>query len=187
MNSFKKHKMTRFLIVFTFTLLTTVGFAQEIKWMTLSQAVEAQKKNPKKIMMDVFTDWCGPCKMLDKNTFQNSDVVKYVNENFYAVKFDAENGETITFKGKEYKNPGFIPGKKGRKSVHQLTQAFGVSGYPTILFLDEKSDLIMPLVGYYNPQQIEIYLKLFGGNDYKNVETQEKWEAYQANFKPTFK
>ena len=131
--------------------------------------------------------WCGPCKMLDKNTFQNTDVSTYINKNFYAVKLDAETGEEITFKGKKYTNPGFIPGKTGRKSAHQIAQAFGVSGYPTMLFLDEQSDLIMPLVGYYQPSQIEIYLKLFATNDYKNVETKEKWEAYQSNFKGTFK
>ena len=56
-----------------------------------------------------------------------------------------------------------------------------------MIFLDEEANVIMPLVGYYTPQQIEIYLKLFGTNDYKTVETKEKWEKYQANFKGTFK
>ena len=57
--------------------------AQEINWVTLEEAIELQKDNPKKIMMDVYTSWCGPCKMLDRNTFQNSDVAAYVNENYY--------------------------------------------------------------------------------------------------------
>ena len=178
--------MNKLIVSALFCLITVSSFAQ-IKWMSLEEAVAAQKKNPKKIMIDVFTDWCGPCKMLDKNTFQNADVAQYVNANFYAVKLDAETGDEINFKDKKYTNPGFIPGKTGRKSVHQLTQAFGISGYPSMLFLDENADLIMPLVGYYQPSQIEIYLKLFVTNDYKTVETKEKWEAYQANFKGTFK
>ena len=45
-------------------LITMVAFvqAQEINWMSLENAVELQKKTPKKIMMDVYTNWCGPCK-----------------------------------------------------------------------------------------------------------------------------
>ena len=76
-------------------LLTSFSFAQQIQWMTLAEAIEAQKVNPKKIFMDVYTDWCGPCKLLDKNTFQNPDVSKYISEHFYAVKFNAEGQEEI--------------------------------------------------------------------------------------------
>ena len=50
-------------LVFVFALaFTTV--AQQINWVTLDEAMELQKKKPKKIMMDVYTNWCGPCKML---------------------------------------------------------------------------------------------------------------------------
>ena len=59
--------------------------SQEINWMSLETAVELQKNTPKKIMMDVYTNWCGPCKLLDKNTFKNKSVVDYVNDNYYAV------------------------------------------------------------------------------------------------------
>ncbi len=178
--------MNKIFLSFLFALLTSVSFGQ-IKWMSLDEALKAQEKNPKKIMMDVYTDWCGPCKMLDKNTFQNKDVAEYVNKHYYAVKFDAENGEELTFKDKKYTNPGFVAGKTGRKSSHQFVQALGITGYPTMIFFDEKTDMIMPLVGYYTATQIEIYLKLFATNDYKTVNTKEKWEAHQANFKGEFK
>src|SRR5690606_41789628 len=62
----------------------TTLFRSTIKWMTFNEALELQKKKPKKIFMDVYTDWCGPCKMLDKQTFRNPDVVKYINEHYYA-------------------------------------------------------------------------------------------------------
>ena len=70
--------------------MTFSAIAQQINWVTLEEAVALQKKEPKKIMMDVYTNWCGPCKMFDKNTFQNKDVADYVNEHYYAVKFNAE-------------------------------------------------------------------------------------------------
>ena len=63
-------------------LLSFSTQAQEINWMTMNEALEAQKENPKKIFMDVYTDWCGPCKLLDKNTFSNKQVAQYVNKHF---------------------------------------------------------------------------------------------------------
>jgi thioredoxin-related protein len=162
--------------------------AATINWMTLEQAVAAQKKKPKKIMMDAYTDWCSPCKMLDANTFKNADVVKYVNANFYAVKFDAEGNESINFKGKTYTNPNYDPAKdKQRNSAHQLATYFKVSAYPTILFLDEEANTLSPVKGYMTPQQLEVYLTLFATNDYKEVKTTEEWTEYQKNFKYTFK
>ena len=79
------------------TLLIALGSvavqAQEIKWMTMDEALTAQKKKARPIFMDVYTDWCGPCKMLDKNTFHDKAVADYINENYYAVKFNAEGQE----------------------------------------------------------------------------------------------
>ena len=162
--------------------------ATTINWMSLEEAVAAQKQNPKKIMMDAYTDWCGPCKMLDKNTFHNPDVVKYVNENFYAVKFDAEGNETIKFKGKTYTNPNYDPAKdRSRNSSHQLSYYLQIRAYPTIVFLDENADLVLPLRGYQSPQQLELFLKLVATDDYKVINTAEKWQAYQKEFKSTFK
>lgn len=159
-----------------------------INWMTFEQAVAAQKKNPKKIMMDAYTDWCGPCKMLDAQTFKNADVIKYVNANYYAIKFDAEGNESISFKGKTYSNPNYDPAKdKSRNSGHQLADLFQVQAYPTILFLDEQTNVLAPVKGFMNAQQLELYLKLFATNDYKNVKTAEQWTTYQKNFKTTFK
>jgi thioredoxin-related protein len=159
-----------------------------IKWMTLEQAIAAQAKKPKKIFMDAYTDWCGPCKMLDAKTFNNPDLVKYMNENYYAVKFDAEGNESIKYKGKTYSNPNYDPAKdKARNSSHQLAGYFQVRSYPTMLFFDEQANVLTPIVGYMTPQQLEIYLKLFATNDYKNVKTKEEWEAYQKKFKSDFK
>ncbi len=78
-----------FLLVLFLGLGTYVQAQETVKWVTFEEALKLQKKKPKKIFMDVYTDWCGPCKMLDKQTFQNADVVKYLNENYYAVKFNA--------------------------------------------------------------------------------------------------
>lgn len=182
--------MKKILIIFTIGMLFSFSIKEEkgkIHWMTLEEAVKAQKEVPKKIIMDTFTTWCGPCKMLDKNTFQNDDVANYINQHYYAVKFNAEGNETINFKGKTYTNPNFNPNTSGRNSAHQLSLQFGVRAYPTILFLDEEANYIGPLTGYRTPQQLELYLKFFKSDEYKNITTKEAWEEYIANFKPEFK
>ena len=92
--------MIRKFIAIAILLLTatTVATAQQIKWMTFDEAIAAQKKNPKKIFVDIYTNWCGPCKMLSSNTFTNKDLAKYVNDNYYPVKFNGEGNELVNYK-----------------------------------------------------------------------------------------
>ncbi|MBD0832496.1 thioredoxin family protein [Aestuariibaculum sediminum] len=181
--------MKRIAIMLMLLLFVSMhSVAQEINWVTLEQALELQKKTPKKIMMDVYTSWCGPCKMLDKNTFHNADVVDYVNKHYYAVKFDAEGNEEVNYKGKTFANPGYKPELANRRnSPHELTRYFQVSAYPTIVFMDEEGELIAPIRGYQQPTQLELYLKLFKNDDYKDMDTQEKFNDYYKAFKPEFK
>ena len=180
-------KLLLFIVIIGFTFS---GKAQETKinWMSFEEAIAAQSKEPRKIMIDMFTTWCGPCRMLDKNTFQNKDVAAYVNQNYYAVKFNAEGDGDITFKDQTFSNPNYDPLKKrGRNSQHQLAASFGVNAYPTVLFLDEKADLLLPVKGYHAPKQLEIYLKVFGTNAYKKITSKEDFTTYQKEFISDFK
>lgn len=181
--------MKKIVYIFAFTLLYSIGsVAQvlEINWVTLDEALELQKKNPKKIMMDVYTNWCGPCKMLDKNTFHNPDVVNFVNANYYAVKFNGEGNDQVNFDGKTFSNPNYNPALANRRnSAHELTRYLQVSAYPTIVFFDEEAKVIAPIRGYQKPQGIELYLKLFKEDDYVGMD-QESFNAYALAFKPEF-
>jgi thioredoxin-related protein len=161
--------------------------AQEINWVSFEEAIALQKKKPKKIMMDVYTNWCGPCKMLDKNTFHNKDVVDYVNKHYYAVKFNAEGDESINFKDKTYTNPNYDPAKANkRNSVHELARYFSIRSYPTIVFLGEDAEFLAPIIGYKKPQELEMYLKMFYNGDYKSLETQNEFYEYKNKFIPKF-
>ncbi|MDO4881410.1 MAG: thioredoxin family protein [Capnocytophaga sp.] len=176
------------LLVALFIFVAGFGYAQKINWMTMNQALEAQKKSPKKIFVDVYTDWCGPCKMLDKNTFSNPDVIKYINEKFYAVKFNAEGEEKVNYQGQTYTNPDYDPAKAGsRNATNQFAIALGVRAYPTVYFFDEKGNALFPLTGYYGAKDIEPMLKLLGENTYLKVKTNEEYNNYLKNFKGTFK
>lgn len=179
-------KLLVLLMVVGFTMISTAQ--DKINWVSLEEALELQKKEPKKIMIDVYTVWCGPCKMLDKNTFQNQDVADFVNKNYYAVKFNAQGNSTVTYNGRTYSNPGYDPARaKTRNATHELARAFKVQAFPTIVFLDEEANFITPLRGYQKPQQLELYLKLFKEDEYKNMKTQEDFNNYYTAFKPTFK
>lgn len=153
--------------------------------MTLEEAMAAQADEPRTIMMDVYTQWCGPCKMMMANTFTQPALIAYLNEHYYAVKFDAESAEPVTFKGQTFTNPGFNPVARGRNTPHELSQALGVSAYPTLIFLTEKGDIITPLTGYKSAQQLEIFLKFFA-EAWRPGSGQAEWDAYQAAFQGSF-
>lgn len=116
------------------------------KWYTWEEAVELNKTHPKKIMVDVYTDWCGWCKRMDQGAFQNPEVQKYIRENFYPVKLNAEQREQILF-GKDTFN--FVETGKGR-GVNSLAFALldGKMSYPTIVYLDPNFRRIMVSPGY---------------------------------------
>ncbi|WP_242155486.1 thioredoxin family protein [Aestuariivivens sediminis] len=175
------------IILLILSAMSLKGIAQEINWLSLDNALALQKKTPKKIMMDVYTNWCGPCKMLDKNTFQNKDVVDYVNKHYYAVKFNGEGNEVVTFDNKTFENPNYNPANANRRNAaHQLTGYLQVSAYPTIVFFDEEANMIAPIRGYKTPTQLELYLKMFKNDDHRALDTQEKFNAYYKAFNPEF-
>lgn len=127
----------------------------KINWISFEELQKKQKQSPKKVMVDVYTEWCGPCKMLDRYTFADKRVADFVNENYYAVKFNAQHENAINYKGKKFANPNYDPkkGQKRRNATHELARAFGVRSYPTVMFLDEKLNVIQKIPGFRKADQ----------------------------------
>ena len=144
-----------------------------VKWMTWEQAVEANKTQKKKIFVDVFTDWCGWCKVMDKNTFPDPEVAKILNDDFYAVKFNAEQTADVVFNNVTFK---YVDGGGGR-GVHQLAAALlnNQLSYPNFVFLDEEFKIIpvfpgyQSLPGYRKPQEFHIFLTYVSDEIYKKM------------------
>lgn len=178
--------MKKLLLLIIIASTTVVSAQKKINWMTMDEALAAQKEEPKKIFMDVYTTWCGPCKLLDRNTFNNKKVIQFINENYYAVKFNAEGTEEINYQDFTYTNPNYQEGRKGRNATHFFADALNLSGYPSLVFFTEAGDLIQALPGYKTPQQLEIFIKMIANDDYLKLTDMESWEAYQKNFKGTF-
>lgn len=164
--------MKKFLLAIL--ILSTISLsAQDVQWVSWEEAVALSKTetNPKKIFVDVYTDWCGWCKKMDKDTFQNPDVAAYMKENFYMVKMDAEGKEPIEYDGKTFK---FVP--QGRRGYHELAAALlqGKMSYPTVIFLDEERKMLSPVPGYQKVKPFLQIAKYFGENIYKDKD----WKSY---------
>jgi len=142
-----------------------------INWVSINELPALQAKEKRKVFIDVYTNWCGPCKMMMKNTFTDKGIIKYINQNYYAVKFNAEGNEEITFKETTYKNPTYDPAKTaGRNGTHDFAGIAAVEGrlaYPTLVFLDEDLNLIGPLQGYRQADQLFPFLEFFKDEIYK--------------------
>ncbi|MEE9350218.1 MAG: thioredoxin fold domain-containing protein [Flavobacteriaceae bacterium] len=176
-------KITLLLLILFTVKITAQKNTNKINWISFEEALIAQKTNPKKIIMDVYTNWCGPCKLLDKQTFTNKNLVNYVNQNFYAVKFNGEGNEKITYQGQEFGNPNYDVAKEfKRNSSHQLANFLQIRAYPSILFFEEDGGLLAPLPGFRTAKQLEVFLKLFKTNKFKDINTEEAFIKYQKEF-----
>lgn len=151
---------------------------KEIHWITSIPELEAKmQKEPKKVYMDVYTDWCGWCKKMDVSTFSNPEVIKYMNTNYYAVKLDAERKDTIRFQGKEFH---FEPQMRSHTFAVDLMQ--GKMSYPTTIIMLENFQNPQPIPGYLDVNQMETILTFMGNNTYKH----QAWAEYQKSYQPAW-
>ncbi len=172
--------MLKFIFSFLiFVSLSASTFGQApVKWYTFEEALDLMKVEKRKIVIDVYTDWCGWCKRMDKSTFQKQHISNYLNENYYPVKLDAEQKETINFAGQKFK---FVDQGKG-KSYHEFALAVtrGQLSYPTVVFIDEDLNIIQSIPGFRSAAEFEMIMTYFGENKHK----EEPWSSYQKSYTP---
>lgn len=167
---------------FIMTLVVMVSFAAsayaqaKINWISWEEAEALSTTSPRKVVVDVYTEWCGWCKKMDKSTFQDESVASYINEHYYAIKFDAEHKDEIELNDRVYK---YV--KSGRRGYHELAAklTFGRLSYPTIVFLDEELDVIQPIAGYKDAEMFGMIMTYFGENHHKKT----PWKQYSSNCK----
>ena len=155
----------------------STGKEAAIKWYSFEEAYKLNKKKPKKMMVDVFTEWCGWCKKMDAETFTDPVIVKYMSAHFYCVKFDAERKDTIVIDGVTFVNPN----PAGKRTTHQLANELlrNQMSYPSYVFLNEKGQSISVVPGYHKAPEFESIISYFGEDAYLKT----KWEDYNAGFK----
>lgn len=148
---------------------------KEIEWLSWDDVQVKMKKEPRKVWVDVYTDWCGWCKRMDATTFKNPELIKYMNTKFYAVRFNAEKMDSIRFLGTLYTIQ-----PQTRTNELAVKWMRGQLSYPTGIFMQEDFIDPQPIPGYHPVPEMEGILKFLGENIYKK----EKYEDFIKTFKP---
>lgn len=136
------------------TPATSAAPAAEIKWYTWEEAIELNKKEPRKLFIDVYTDWCGWCKRMDATTFKDPKVVEHMNAKYYPIKLDAEQKEDVLYNNHTFK---YIA-NAGRRGIHELAYSLldGQMSYPSYVYLTENVERIYVSKGF---KETEPFLK----------------------------
>ena len=157
---------------------STIANTSLVRWYTVEEATEAMNQEDRKIILELYTDWCGWCKRMEGITLQQPHIAQYLNENFYPIRFNAESKQAINFKNKSYE---FVapPGTTG---YHEFVAQFMEDGrlsFPTIVFLDEDLNVIQSMVGFKTPYEFEQIITYFATDHYKKM----PWQKYRRFYR----
>lgn len=125
--------------------------ASELEWLGIDALDKLEIGDKKGILIDVYTDWCGYCKIMDKHTFTDPEVMAYLSKNYHLIKFNAEQKEPIEFEGRNYQWKA-----GGRKGYNTLARDMleGQMSYPSIVYYNENKIKIIAVPGYKKPAQL---------------------------------
>lgn len=156
-----------------------------VKWISLKEALEKNETNPKPIILDFYTDWCGWCKHMMKTTYADPGLAAYINNFFYAAKFDAEGKDTIEYLGQKY-----LPTSTSPRTPHSLAVKLlqGRLSYPSTIFLNgynkEKKEFSMNMLaaGYIETRKFEPMLIFSLENAFRN----SNYDDFRQNYEKAF-
>ncbi len=158
-------------VIFSVAILWCVVFscaekpvAKKINWLKLSEAEAKLKQQPKPVLIDMYTDWCGWCKVMDKKTYGKDRIAQYIEEKFYPVKLDAETKETISWKDQQYK---YNSAYKANEIAVYFSN--GQLAFPTTVIIPDEKTGPQAIPGYIEADEFEKLLKYFGEGYYKNI------------------
>ncbi|KAA3659584.1 MAG: DUF255 domain-containing protein [Calditrichaeota bacterium] len=129
---------------------------KSVDWVSFEEAITRAAKENKHIVVDFYTDWCKWCKVMDEQTYKNSEVVTYGNEKFLFAKINAESNTMVSYRGQQF-------------TCRQLTAALGIRGYPATVFMNEKGEFITKISGFIQPDQFMPILEFLDGKYYDKM------------------
>ena len=157
------------IVLSTLSMAYAQGENAPLKQYSINEIRQLSAQKPKKLVIDVYTDWCSWCKKMDKSTYQNEGIIQQINEDFYFVKLNAETRDSIFFDNKTFTY-------KNQYKANELALALlnGQMSYPSTVFLDEKFALLTVVPGYLTPKDLSPILKYFG----KDFHLKMKWDEF---------
>jgi thioredoxin-related protein len=136
-----------------------------LTWSELDPALTEAKRANKPVLVDVYTDWCGWCKRMDKTTYGNPEVRDYVARSFVTARVNAEDDKRrASYLGES-------------RTYRQFADGFRISGYPTTIFLAPDGELITLLPGYVKPQTFLTVLRYVAEGHYRK----QTWDAFSRD------
>ena len=168
----------KYMIVFFLMIAAAApSLVGQIEWMSWEEMEAAQKREPRKVMVDLYSENCVWCKKMDETTLSNERIVEYVNQNFYAVKFSGEHTGPINFNGKKY-----VYKRSGDRKYHELAAHLtrGNLSYPTMIFLDTDHSVLQAVPGYQRSEVFEQIITYFNEDHHRRT----PWNAYQRAYVP---
>jgi thioredoxin-related protein len=154
------------------------GSEHESVWMTFQQAQDKAKAEPRIIIMDIYTDWCYWCKVMEHNTYSDPKVAVYLQDKFYPVRFNAESKVPVSWKGQSFE---YNPDHRVNDLAFSLTQ--GHLAYPTTVIITPDEHNPVYIQGFLKPSDMEPILKYFGEGAYKTMSYPQFKKTFQSSWK----
>lgn len=129
-------------------------------WQDYQAGLSQAKQEGKYVVIDFWTTWCHWCKVMDKETYTDDEVIRRLDKDFVMVKVNAESGEA------QGSDPDAPTGR-------ELAREYGVNSYPTTWFIDSDGEKIAPLPGYVEPKQFILVLDFVSSGAYQSQTFQE--------------
>lgn len=139
----------------------------KLEWLTFDAATALAAKQQKHMIVDIYTTWCGWCKVMDRKTYGDPDVADYLSRNFILARVNGESPSKLHWQGQEL-------------SERQFARVVGVTGYPATYFLKPDAEMLGGVAGFIQKPEFMIYAKYVSTRWYERGKIQDYMDSLRT-------